>query len=74
MGKYSNVRVVSDGIGPGTQVLVEGKPIKGLLGIKWEMESPDLLGRLTLIIDAAEIDAEAWSFLLENATVEDEGE
>lgn len=59
MEPLSNVRVVSDGIGPGTRVLVNGDEVTGVLSIAWEMESANHVGVLTLRIEGAEADLAA---------------
>jgi hypothetical protein len=61
----SNVRVVSDGHPAGTRIEVDGKPIDGVRGLKWEMKSHAHIGMLTLTIDGVEMDARALRVLID---------
>ena len=66
MSLGSNVRVISDGLPNGTRVEVDGKPIEGILSIRWEMESYVHIGVLTLRLEGAEIQAEGLRLLLQD--------
>lgn len=64
MCDLSNVRVSSDGLPSNTVVTVNGVPVKGVLGITWEMPSVEHLGKLTLVIEGAEVEVDALRVLI----------
>lgn len=54
--KSTNVRVVSEGIGLGTKVFIEGKEVFGVSAIKIEDTTPNCLTSVTLTIEACDVD------------------
>lgn len=55
----SGVQIISDGTVEGTRVLVDGRPVRGVLAARWEISPKNRKATLTLELSDVKIDANA---------------
>jgi hypothetical protein len=64
-GEYAQVKVVSGGHFGNTVVTVDGRPVDGIIGLRLEIADPNRLSELTLVIEGAEVEAEALRVVID---------
>lgn len=55
----SGVQIVSDGTDEGTKVLLDGRPVRGVIAVRWEISPKSRKATLTLELTQVSIDATA---------------
>lgn len=59
MLEASGVQILSDGTSEGTHVLLDGRPVRGVVGARWEIAPSSRRATLTLELKNVTIDAQA---------------
>lgn len=55
----TGVQIISDGTSEGTKVLLDGRPVRGVVGARWEINPRGRRATLTLELKDVSIDATA---------------